>query len=94
MTVFIRQVVGVFLFICFLVYVFYTGHIPGQTLWSQVSAVSLTDLKQGVVAQNLTEVDFNMLKNEIDFFRSSCEDGCRCPWPPILGFGECEGDRN
>ena len=68
MTVFIRQVVGVFLFICFLVYVFYTGHIPGQTLWSQVSAVSLTDLKQGVVAQNLTEVDFNMLKNEIDSF--------------------------
>ena len=36
----VLQVVGVFLFICFLVYVFYTGHIPGQTLWSQVSAAS------------------------------------------------------
>ena len=60
----VLQVVGVFLFICFLVYVFYTGHIPGQTLWSQVSAASLADLKQGVVAQSLTEADFNVLKNK------------------------------
>jgi hypothetical protein len=39
------MVVGVFLFICFLVYVFYTGHIPGQTLWSQVR--KMLDLDTG-----------------------------------------------